>query len=128
MKYIYPAVISKGEFFTVTFPDLKGCYTQGKDLAEALEMGEDALNMWLFDRESRGLEVIPFTENYKSENPDDIVTLISADTERYRRQISNVSVKKTLTIPMWLNEQALEKNVNFSAVLQKGLQKELGIA
>jgi predicted RNase H-like HicB family nuclease len=128
MKYIYPAVISKGEIFTVTFPDLKGCYTQGKDLAEALEMGEDALNMWLFDRENRNLEVIIPTENYKSENPDDIVTLISADTERYRRQMSNVSVKKTLTIPMWLNEQALEKNVNFSAVLQKGLQKELGIA
>jgi post-segregation antitoxin (ccd killing protein) len=35
------------------------------------------------------------------------------------------SVKKTLTIPSWLNDLAIENNINFSQTLQEALRKEL---
>ena len=55
----------------------------------------------------------------------DIINLISADTVKYRKEISDKTVKKTLTIPAWLNEMALNKNLNFSKILQKALKIEL---
>jgi hypothetical protein len=60
----------------------------------------------------------------KSE-PDDIITLISVDTETYRRYYENKLVKKTLKIPSWLNERAETANINFSKTLQRALKEEL---
>jgi hypothetical protein len=57
--------------------------------------------------------------------PGDIVTLIAADTETYRRYYENKLVKKTLNIHSWLNERAENANINFSQTLQRALQEEL---
>ncbi len=56
-----------------------------------------------------------------------IVTLILADTVAYRKKISNMSVKKTLSIPQWLNTAAEAANVNFSQTLQEALTAKLGL-
>jgi hypothetical protein len=58
----------------------------------------------------------------------EFVSIIAVDTETYRRFYENKSVKKTLSIPMWLNEMAERAHINFSQTLQKALKAELHIA
>ena len=131
MKYAYSAVFTpeENEMYSVSFPDLQGCYTSGDDMADAVYMAQDALCLTLYDMEQEN-KAIP-----KASNPRDIITkgnefssIIVVDTDTYRRYYENKSVKKTLTIPMWLNEQAERANVNFSQTLQKALKTELHIS
>lgn len=132
MKYVYPAVFHPEEDggYSITFPDLPGCITQGDDLADGIEMAEDALAMILCDYEDRGA-VIPAPSDARGPFPDalsgDVVTMIRADTLAYRRQTDSRAVKKTLTIPAWLDSMASRQNINFSNVLQKALARELGL-
>lgn len=130
MKYIYPAVFTKdGDFYIVKFPDIEGCYTQGETLSEAVEMAEDALCLMLYDYEEDGKK-IPEPSDIKkikvSEN-ESFVSLISCDTLEYRKFYDNKAVKKTLTIPSWLNTMSEKEGINFSSVLQNALKKELHI-
>lgn len=130
MKYIYPAVFTKdGDFYIVKFPDIEGCYTQGETLSEAVEMAEDALCLMLYDYEEDGKK-IPEPSDIKkikvSEN-ESFVSLVSCDTLEYRKFYDNKAVKKTLTIPSWLNTMSEKEGINFSAVLQNALKKELHI-
>jgi len=130
MKYVYPAVFSPEEDggYCVFFPDIKRGATQGETIAECIEMAQDFLCLALYDME-KNEESIPTATDSKSLsiNDNDIVTLISADTEVYHRYYSNKLVKKTLNIPMWLNERAEQANVNFSGILQDALKEHLHI-
>ena len=132
MKYVYPAVFhpEADGGYSITFPDLPGCITQGDDLADGIEMAEDALAMILCDYEDRG-EAVPSPSDvrgpFSEAAPGDVVTMIRADTLAYRRQTDSRAVKKTLTIPAWLDSMASRQNINFSNVLQKALARELGI-
>ena len=131
MRYVYPAIIrpeENGGYF-VFFPDLERGATQGKTLAEAIAMSEDALCLALYDMEESN-ESIPLPSNPKKVGilDDDIVTLISVDTDYYKRFYNNQLVKKTLNIPSWLNTKAEAANVNFSQTLQRALKEELKIA
>jgi len=127
-KYVYPAIFEKEEDgkYSVSFPDIKNCFTGGDDMADAIEMAIDVLCLTLYDMEQEKKEIPP-PSNIKTINvgSDDIVSLIRCDTEFYRRFYETKSVKKTLTIPMWLNERAESENINFSATLQKALKQEL---
>ena len=130
MKYAYTAVFTPEEngLFSVSFPDLQGCYTCGDDMSDAVYMAQDVLNLTLYDLE-QDERPIP-----KASKPQDIKTsgeqftsVIAVDTDAYRRFYENKSVKKTLTIPMWLNERAEQANVNFSGVLQSALKELLHV-
>ncbi len=126
MLKIYPAIFSpENEGYCVFFHDLEGCQTEGDTLEEAMLMAEEALGLYLVSLEERGLE-IPNPSNPKSisVSGDDFVSFVTCNIEKYRR---NKSVKKTLSIPQWLNEQAELKHINFSSVLQKALKEELHI-
>lgn len=130
MKYVYPAIFTPEEEggYSVAFPDVQGCYTQGDDLAEAMFMAEDALALMLYELESAGKPApaaTPLGEIRASGN--EVVTLVKADTMEYRKMFNSKAVKKTLTIPGWLNEQAEKANVNFSKLLQDALMSELHI-
>lgn len=128
MKYVYPAVFTplpSGEY-DVRVPDLPGCITCGKDLADAIEMAQDAIEMWLCDAEDSH-ESIPAPSKVLNANPPQFINLIVADTEQYRRENDNRAVKKTLTIPSWLNAQAEKAGVNFSQILQDALKDRLGL-
>ena len=131
MKYIYPAVFrpEKNGGFCVFFPDIQRGATQGETISECIDMAQDFLCLSLYDMEENGLPA-PIATDIKSvkTEKDDIVTLISIDTEFYRRFYSNKLVKKTLNIPMWLNEQAEHAHINFSQTLQKALKLELNIS
>jgi len=130
-KYIYPAVftLEKSGQYSVAFPDFESCYTQGDDLQEAYTMANDVLCLTLYDREEKGGGA-PEASNPKDlkTNHSSFVSLVSCDTMEYRKFYESKAVKKTLTIPSWLNTMAERENVNFSAVLQAALKNELHIA
>ena len=127
-KEMYPAVFSTDgkTGYTVMFPDLLGCVTEGDTLKEAVEMAEDALGIYLYSLSEDGEE---FPE---ASNPADIkcekgefTDLVVWDEEEYLKRTDNKAVKKTLTIPSWLNYKAEEKQLNFSQILQRALREEL---
>jgi predicted RNase H-like HicB family nuclease len=125
MKYVYPAVFTPSEGgYDVYMPDLFGCRTCGDSIAEAIEMAEDALATWLWVSEDHN-DIIPEPSDFVEVEHPKFVTLIKADTEVFRRTMDSKSVKKTLTIPAWLNYRAEEAHINFSGVLQEALKERL---
>ena len=128
-KYVYPAVFTKdGDGYSILFPDLDGCYTCGDDLANGMEMAEDALALFLynFERESRPIPAATPLEKVSSAD-DSFVTYVYCDTLVYQKRNNNRAVKKTLSIPEWLNEAAASAGINFSQVLQDALKAQLQI-
>lgn len=129
-KYIFPAIFEPGKIkgFVVTFPDLPGCVTEGDDLHEAHLMAKEVLELHLYGMEEEG-ESIP-----EPSQPSDIklakgafVTMVEVWMDLVRDEMQNKAVKKTLTIPKWLNDAAEKEGVNFSQILQYGLKEYLGI-
>ena len=129
-KYVYPAVFTHEAEggYSITFPDLPDCATSAETLEEGIEMAADALCLMLYDMEEGGA-VPPEPSDVRSivcaENQ--LVTLIRCDTIEYRKFFDNRAVKKTLTIPAWLNTMAERQGVNFSMILQNALTAELHI-
>lgn len=131
MKYAYPAIFTfnqEDKVYYVRFPDIKNCFTDGKTLVEALEMSEDALTVILCQMEDDNAQIpVPSNCSAIKAKSNETVSLVFADTTEYRRQNDSKAVKKTLTIPNWLNTMAERKGINFSAVLQKALKEDLGV-
>ena len=125
MKYIYPAILyPDGGSVGVKVPDLPGCFTFGGDKAEALLMAKDAVEMWLWDAENNSEPIPSASDSLTAENGETF-TLIAADTDEYRKINDTRAVKKTLSIPSWLNYQAEKANAPFSQILQQGLKEYL---
>ena len=127
-KYIYPAVFhpEKEGGFSIEFPDIDGCYTCGDDLADGMKMASDALPLMLVQLEDENAQIpVPSSINDLEMEKGDFATLISCDTAIYRRLMNNIAVKKTLSIPQWLNQAAIAAGINFSQVLQDALKEKL---
>jgi len=130
MKYTYTAVFTPEEngLFSVNFPDLQGCYTSGDDMTDAVYMAQDVLCLTLYDMEQ---DKMPIPAASKPQDikitGEQFTSVVAVDTETYRRFYENKSVKKTLTLPMWLNERAERANINFSGILQEALKAHLHI-
>lgn len=139
MLSIYPACFFKEENgYSVVFPDLNWLATQGDTLDEAMSMAVDCLAGYLYsckkdgdvisassklsdiDIEAIGKELDPGTPVDGS-----FVNMVSVDVEAYAKQHFEKSVKKTLTIPSWLNEEALALDINFSQTLQEALIQKI---
>ena len=131
-KYVYPAIFSPEETggYSVSFPDVKGCFTSGETLAEALEMAQDALCLMLFDfeEEERDIPLPSDIKKISTQHSDELVSLITCDILEYRKLYHNPAVKKTLTVPGWLNTMAEKQGVNFSQVLQEALKEKLHVS
>lgn len=123
-KLFYPALFHKAEEggFWVTFPDFPDCFTQGESIDEAYEMATSALGLCITDliNDHQSLPAASEPSAIISDS-DTTLVIISFDLDEYRRKNNSKSVKKTLTIPEWLNEAATQMNVNFSQVLQDAL-------
>ena len=132
-KVYYPAVYHVAEDvggYWVEFPDLPGCFSQGKDEIEAMEMAKDSLSLWLDqsgDIVDREISKPSHISDIKEKNPDEIVMLIEGDPDYYSRKYNTKAVKKTLSIPQWLNDKAVESGINFSQVLKEALINKLGL-
>ena len=124
----YPAIFHKAEDggFWISFPDLPECLTEGNDMTQAYEMAVNALGLALTSREIEN-EPIP-----EPSAPSDIIVekdsflvVVEFDILAYKKRTSPRAVKKTLSIPEWLNEEATAIGVNFSQVLQEELMQKL---
>jgi predicted RNase H-like HicB family nuclease len=122
MKYAYPAVFTKEEGgYFVSFPDIKPCYTEGSTLEEAAIMAKDVLESRIEVALERG-ESLPAPSDIESLRGDRVM-LVIGDVENIKSQTRYV--KKTLSIPYWLNAAAEKEHINFSGVLQEALKERL---
>lgn len=117
----------------VTFPDLPGCVTAGKDEADAIKAARDVLALHLWGMEED--EVMPpkpssikaLAEKTKLQDSETFF-LVDTFMPAIREKMAKRFVKKTLSIPAWLNAQAESYGINFSQTLQKALKQELKLA
>lgn len=140
MRKSYPAIFYNDEGSVgVVVPDIKSCFTFGDDMTEALEMAKDVIEMMLVSFEddneeipkpSKISEIIKRIEENKIEDigEDYEVSYVAINTDEWRKNNSEKSVRKNVTIPEWLNVKAEKANINFSQVLQNALKAELNIA
>lgn len=129
-KYAYPAIFTPEESggYSIFFPDLENCYTCGDNLEDGLEMAEDALALVLYGYEKDAKPIPPPSDiSELTLNCGEFANYIFCDTLQYRKMYNNKAVKKTLTIPEWLNESASAVGLNFSQVLQEALIEKLNI-
>ena len=122
MKTFYPCIIKEDDgIFYVNFPDFDDCFTDGDTMEEAVSNAKDVLEAVAFSYMKNNK---PLPEPGKvNEN----VVYIELWVDLLKDRVNNQSIKKTLTIPKWLNDIAEENSVNFSAILQHGIKEYLGI-
>jgi antitoxin HicB len=121
MLFIYPAVIHDDpDGYWAEFPDLQGCSSQGETLEEILSNAKEAMELFVLGLLEDGIPTpVPTpVKTLKNLDKNAFTTLIQSNIDLAK---NSKSVKKTLTIPAWLNDRALAKNINFSQVLQEAL-------
>ena len=126
-RYFYPAVFTyeQGQEIAVSFPDLE-CATSGTNEDDALLSARELLGCVLNGLEEDGentpaptpLPLVKLEENER-------VVLVDVYMPSIRMAQVNRSVSRTVTLPAWLNAAALEREVNFSQVLQDALKEQL---
>ena len=111
---------------SITFPDLPGCISFGKDEAEAMKCAKEVLMLHLWGMEQDN-ETIPQPSPLHSIelSKDEIPTMIEVFMPAFREKQNSRFVKKTLSIPYWLNLEAEHKGINFSKLLQNAIKQEL---
>lgn len=128
-KQLYPAVFHPEEDgYSVSAPDFDGCFTDGDTLEEAYDMIFDAIGLCVEDLRENGWQ-LPAASNPASLqlDPGEFVALIEFDPLSYAKKHDTRAVKKTLSIPAWLNNIAEERHVNFSGILKEALIEHLDI-
>ena len=122
MEYVYPAIFHKNEdeSYTVIYPDLPGCISEGKNLANALLMAQSALKQWigyLVDKEQE-IPSPSALEDIKT-STGELVNLICAEVKDGR------AVKRTVSIPKWMDDKVVQSGLSLSRVLQEALTEKL---
>lgn len=122
-EYVFPAIFHPNEdrTFTITYPDLPGCISEGKSLGNAMYMAQSALTQWIEYLTDKEME-IPTPSDLKviETEPEEFVNLIRADTKDGR------AVKRTVSIPKWMDDRVAETGLSLSRVLQDALKERLG--
>lgn len=122
----YPAIFTKeGDSYWVKFIDLEGCFSDGKTLAEAMENAKEAMGLYLEDLSEYPNCTTNFSNIHLNENQ--IISFVSINMEEHKKKYDTRSVKKTLSIPAWLNTMAENQNINFSQLLQSALMERLNV-
>jgi len=121
MEYIYPAIFHPNAdgSYTITYPDLEGCISEGKTLANAMYMSQSALIQWLKYLINKSIE-IPMASAVKdvAVAGDEFVNLVCVDINEGR------AVKRTVSIPKWMDEKASESGISLSRILQEALAEK----
>lgn len=141
MLSIYPACFyaEKDGGYSVIFPDLNYLATQGDTKEEAFAMAVDCLAGYLYAARRDGDAVPPPSDvsavDFKAvaaelddADPHGFVNMVSVDVADYAKKHFEKAVKKTLTIPAWLNDAATAQGINFSRTLQDALKQQLHMA
>ena len=126
---VFPAIFTKmnddGSYYIVDFIDLKNCTTEGETIQEAYYMAQNAMGLFLDDLTKFPEPTLDFS-NIKL-NKNQFISFIGIDMNDYRKKFKNKSVKKTLSIPSWLDTLAEKENINFSQLLQEAIRNKLEI-
>ena len=130
MRAAYPILITKGEKYLIVYiPDFD-ISTQGTDLVNAIEMARDAIGLTGIDMEDEN-ETLPVPSelgSVQARGRDCVATLVDVDFTEYRRKNEIETVRRNVSLPYWLNDEAERAGINVSAVLQGALKRELKIS
>ena len=122
MEYVFPAAFHDNgdDSYTVTFPDLPGCMTQGNTLSQAIYMAEKALAQWIEYLADKKM-AIPKASTMGSITAEtgEFINLIRADVK------DSKAVRRTVSIPKWMDEKVVESGLSLSRVLQDALSERL---
>jgi predicted RNase H-like HicB family nuclease len=128
-RYAFPAIFNYADDgISIEFPDLPGCLPCAKNTEDAFKNAKEAMGLHLWGMEEDG-ETIPQptkVENLQLEK-DEISAMIEVFMPPIREKASLRFIKKTLSIPSWLNKEAEEQNINFSKTLQNALIEQLHV-
>ena len=129
MKYVYPALfVKEDESIIVTFPDLEDTFTDGATMQEAFENAEDVLNLMLWNREEEKDDIpMPSSPEQITVPQEATLAMIKADTLAYRKLHDQKTIRRSITLPNWLDTIAREHNINFSQLMQNAIRRECGI-
>lgn len=137
MVTAYPACFYKEKEgnYSVIFPDLNHLSTCGDTLDDTLAMAMDCLAGYIYVAQKQGeeipapsrMEAIDVNAEY-DDYDEAFVNMVAVDVEEYAKTHFEQSVKKTLSIPKWLNDMAVAESVNFSQLLQEALKKKLNVS
>ena len=118
---VFPAIFTfDGKYYNVDFIDLKGCSTFGDSIQNAYLMAQDAMGLYLDNLTNFPKPTLDISKIILQKNQ--FVSFVSINMDEYRKKFNNKSIKKTLTIPAWLNYLSEKNNINFSQVLQEALK------
>ena len=136
MKAIYPVIFTQTEdAVLIEVPDLR-ILTEGKDMADAIYMARDAIELMCVTMEDDN-EEIPTPSDIKdidvkkgtfAEEGNSIISIVDIDSSEYRRKVDNKSVRRNVTLPSWRNYEAEQSHINVSKVLQDALMNVLGVS
>lgn len=128
-RYVYPAIFDYAEDgISIEFPDLAGCLPCASTTEEAVKNAREAMALHLYGMEQDGdviPEPTPVTKLRVGENQ--AIVLVEVWMPPFRDEMEQRAIKKTLTIPKWLDDLAQEQHVNFSHLLQDALKQYLGV-
>ncbi len=125
MKKYYPVIFTKEDTgFSTAAVDLDGCFSEGDTFEEAYKSTQDAIGLFL-----DGIEVLPEPSDPSTLAVPEgqFVAIVEYDSIAYRKKNGSKSVKKTLSIPEWLNDEAERQHINFSKLLQEALKNKLNV-
>jgi len=127
--YIYPAILAYADSgISIEFPDLPGCLPCADTAEEAVKNSKEAMGLHLWGMEKDNDPIPAPTDITKLKHSNgQIVLLVEVFMPPVRERLNNKFVKKTLSIPQWLNAEAERVGVNFSSILQKGLKEYLNL-
>lgn len=126
-RYVFPAVFTYGEGkeIAIVFPDLDVA-TSGVDDNDALMSARELLGCAIYGLEEDGEEIpAPTPLSAVTVAGNERAVLVDVYMPSIRMAKVNRSVNRTVTLPAWLNAAALERNINFSQVLQDALKQQL---
>ena len=127
--YFYVAVLSyDDDGISIEFPDIPGCLSCADTTEEAVNNAKEALGLHMWSMEKDNDEIpIPTDVSNLDLNKNQIPLMVEVFMPPIRERQNNRFVKKTLSIPSWLNAEAKRARVNFSQLLQASLKEHLGI-
>ncbi|HAP5609217.1 TPA: type II toxin-antitoxin system HicB family antitoxin [Enterococcus faecalis] len=127
--FLYYAIFNfDDDGINVSFPDLDGAFTGGADMHEALFLAKDLLAGWLINAQDDGESLpVPSAPSDFHIDQNDLVVPIEVNLDIYRAKFDNQLIKKTLTIPKYLNIEAEALGINFSQTLTEALKDKLSV-
>lgn len=123
-EYVYPAIFHENDdgSFTINYPDLPGCISEGKSLGNAMYMAQSALVQWIGYLADKKIPIPEASDIRDIEiNPKEFANLIRAEIKDTR------AVRRTVSIPKWMDDEVAEAGLSLSRVLQDALRDRLNV-